>query len=77
MSGQPRSRDVDGEDGGDEGFDYDREPATGMPRWVKVGGIIVAVLALLVVIMLLVGGPGGHGPSRHMLPAGIRTQATR
>jgi hypothetical protein len=76
MSDQPRSRDVDGEDGDDDGFDYDREPATGIPRWVKVAGIIVAVLAMLVVIMLLVGG-GGHGPSRHALSAGNTSQAPR
>jgi hypothetical protein len=39
----------------------------GMPRWVKLSGIIVIVLALLVGIMLLAGGRGGdgHGPSRH------------
>ncbi len=45
----------------------------GMPRWVKVSGIIVIGLALLVVVVLLVttalglhtpGGPGGHGPGR-------------
>ncbi len=44
----------------------------GMPRWVKVSGIIVIGLVLLVVVALLVGtalglhtppaGPGGHGP---------------
>jgi hypothetical protein len=43
---------------------YDRESAGGIPRWVKVVGIIVAVLALLVAVMLLVGG-GDHGPRRH------------
>ena len=44
-----------------------RGPATGTPRWVKVTGLLVAVLALLVVVMLLL--PGGHGPSRH-IPSG-------
>ncbi len=43
---------------------YEHEPATRIPRWVKVAGIVVAVLALLVVIAMLVGG-GGHGPGRH------------
>jgi hypothetical protein len=33
----------------------------GVPRWVKVSGIVAAVAALLVVIMLL----AGHGPGRH------------
>jgi hypothetical protein len=38
----------------------------GMPRWVKVFGIIVIVLVLLFVISLLAGvqhGPGMHAPS--------------
>lgn len=37
----------------------------GAPRWVKISGIVVAVLALLVVIIILAGG-GRHGPGRHM-----------
>ena len=48
----------------DPGVVYDRESPPGMPRWVKVAGIVLAVIALLVVVMLLVGG-GGHGPQRH------------
>ena len=38
----------------------------GMPRWVKVFGIIVVFLVLLFVISLLAGvrhGPGMHTPS--------------
>jgi hypothetical protein len=38
----------------------------GIPRWVKVFGIIVLVLVLLFVISLLAGvrhGPGLHTPS--------------
>ena len=50
----------------DSGTQYDGDSGTGIPRWVKVVGIVVAVLAVLVVIVLLVGGGGGHGPSRHM-----------
>jgi len=42
---------------------YEDESSTGIPRWLKVVGIILAVVALLVVIMLLVGG--GHSPRRH------------
>ena len=49
----------------DPGMVHDRESPPGMPRWVKVAGIILAVVALLVVVMLLVGGGGGHGPQRH------------
>ena len=37
---------------------------TGMPRWVKVLGIVVAVVVLLVVALMFVGG-GEHGPGRH------------
>ncbi len=36
----------------------------GMPRWVKVSGIVVLVLVLLVVGAMVVGG-GQHGPMRH------------
>jgi hypothetical protein len=37
----------------------------GMPRWVKMLGIITLILILLVGIMLLTGehGPGRHAPS--------------
>lgn len=37
----------------------------GTPRWVKVFAIVAAVLALLVVVLMLVGG-GQHGPGRHL-----------
>jgi len=37
----------------------------GVPRWVKVSGLIAAVLALLVVTVMLISG-GEHGPGRHM-----------
>jgi uncharacterized protein len=49
----------------DDGMRYEDDSRPGVPRWVKVAGIVAAVLALLVVIALLVGGGGGHGPSRH------------
>lgn len=46
--------------GGDDGA---AQPP-GMPRWVKVSGLLVlAVAAVLVVIMLLSGGD--HGPRLH------------
>ncbi len=35
------------------------------PRWVKVFGIIALVLVLLVVVMLVTGRGGNHGPGRH------------
>jgi hypothetical protein len=44
----------------------DRESPSGVSRWVKVVGMIVAVLVLLVVVMSLVGGGlGGHQIPRH------------
>lgn len=35
-----------------------------IPRWIKILGIVLAVIALLFVAMRLVGG-GDHGPWRH------------
>ena len=37
------------------------EEPTGMPRWVKVFGVVAVVVVVLVVVMLLTG----HGPGRH------------
>jgi hypothetical protein len=48
------------------GVGPDREPTTRTPRWVKVFGIISAVVVLVLVILLLLRN--GHGPSRHTLP---------
>ncbi len=47
----------------------DRPPYPGTPRWVKVFGIILIVLALLVVIIMFTGVGGEHGPGRH-IPSG-------
>jgi hypothetical protein len=41
------------------------DDAGGIPRWVKVFGIVALVVALLVVVMVLMGGAGGHGAQRH------------
>jgi hypothetical protein len=38
------------------------------PRWVKVSGIIAAIVVVVIVILALAGGE--HGPGRH-LPAGV------
>ncbi len=59
MADVPRDPDIGG--------GRDGRSITGTPRWVKVFGIIVAVLVLLFVVLLLSGGgpPGGHGPGRH------------
>ena len=37
----------------------------GVPRWVKVSGIAVAILAAVLVAVMLLSG-GSHGPGRHM-----------
>ena len=42
------------------------QQAEGTPRWVKVVGIAAIVVALLFVLLLVIRGPGGHGPRRHM-----------
>ncbi len=39
------------------------------PRWVKVFGLVIAIVILLFVILLFVGG-GSHGPRRHIPSAG-------
>lgn len=47
----------------------DRSTYPGTPRWVKVSGIVAAVLALLIVVVMITGVGGPHGPARHM-PSG-------
>jgi hypothetical protein len=54
------------ESGDDTGVGPDRGSPPGMPRWVKVSGIVVVVLVLLVVIVMFFVG-GQHGPGRHAL----------
>ena len=51
-------------------------PYPGMPRWLKVSGIIVVVLVLLVVVIMVTGVGGQHGPSRHIPPVEHRVQLT-
>jgi hypothetical protein len=41
-----------------------RPPYPGPPRWVKVFGIIVIVVAVLVIAVMFISG-GEHGPGRH------------
>ncbi|WP_328996591.1 hypothetical protein OG394_18260 [Kribbella sp. NBC_01245] len=36
-----------------------------MPRWVKLSALVVAIILLLVVIAMLTGVGGDHGPGRH------------
>jgi hypothetical protein len=60
MADPPRARDPSK----DADMAAERGSPPGMPRWVKVSGIIVAVLVLLLIVVLLVSG--GHGPRRHL-----------
>lgn len=39
-------------------------PHPGLPGWVKISGIVVAVLVLALVLAMVVAG-GEHGPARH------------
>jgi plastocyanin len=43
----------------------DPGPPPGMPRWVKVSGIIIGALVLLFVILRVTGVGGEHGPGMH------------
>ncbi|UGY92412.1 hypothetical protein [Streptomyces gobiensis] len=50
----------------DTGLGSDRGSPPGMPRWVKVSGIVVAALVLLAITVKVTGlGGGDHGPGRH------------
>lgn len=49
----------------DPAQEADREGPPAIPRWVKLMGVIVLVALVLVGVMLLTGGVGGHGPGRH------------
>lgn len=42
------------------------ESAHRTPRWVKVFGTIVIVLALLFAFLIITGVGGPHGPGRHI-----------
>jgi hypothetical protein len=46
--------------------DPNHQSNAGTPRWVKVFGIIALIVIVLFVILMFMGGPGGHGPRRHM-----------
>jgi len=38
----------------------------GMPRWVKLTGIVVGVLVLIFLVLQVTGLAGQHGPGRHL-----------
>lgn len=41
----------------------------GVPRWVKVSGIVVAILLLILIVAMFAGGD--HGPGRHQVGTSI------
>lgn len=43
----------------------DREAGPRLPRWVKVSGIVLGVVVLVLVVLILTGVGGEHGPGRH------------
>ena len=43
--------------------------AVASPRWVKIFGL-VALLVVVVFVVLLLFGRGGHGPGRHLSDRG-------
>ena len=59
MTEPPRYTDSDSDSGKRTGED------SGTPRWVWVLGISVAIVALLFVAMMFLGG-GEHGPVTHL-----------
>jgi hypothetical protein len=50
----------------DVGGGPERDAGAGTPRWVKVFGIIALVVVVLFLILVVTGGPGRHGPGRHI-----------
>jgi hypothetical protein len=48
----------------DTGNDTARGEHPGLPGWVKVSGIVVAILVMALIVIMLIAG-GDHGPGRH------------
>ena len=66
MADLPRTPDKGGDTSDNASVEPDRSSTYRTPRWVKMFGIILAVVVLLFVISLLAGvrhGPGLHTPS--------------
>ncbi|MGI0526668.1 hypothetical protein ABY43_21175 [Rhizobium giardinii] len=52
----------------------DQPTYPGMPRWVKISGIVLVATILLAVILMASGIGGRHGPGRHLSPADTGSQ---
>lgn len=74
MPDLPSNLDANLDANSDTGVKPNRELPPGIPRWVKVFGIITLILILLVVIMIIFGG-GNHGPGRHGQPSSVTEQS--
>ena len=48
----------------------DQTPYRGIPTWVKVSGIVALAVVLLVVVVMVFGVGGDHGPGRHSSSGG-------
>ena len=44
---------------------HESDPPPGVPRWVKVFGV-VTVSAILLAVLAMIFAPGEHGPGRHL-----------
>ncbi len=62
MADSSRRPDSEGDIGNGGAAEPDSGSDTGVPRWVKVSGVVIALI-LLIAVVLLVGG--GHGPGMH------------
>jgi hypothetical protein len=54
----------------------DRTSTTGIPRWGKMSGIILAVVILLIIAVMLLSGRAGHRPDRHTPPSSVTEDHT-
>lgn len=52
----------------------DHSTYPGMPRWVKISGIVVVATIVLAIILMASGIGGPHGPGRHLSPADTGSQ---
>ena len=43
----------------------DRPGPPSAPRWVKVFGTLLLLVILAFGLLMVIRGPGGHGPGRH------------
>ena len=50
------------------------EERAGIPRWLKVVGLLALVVVLLALVIMLTSG-GGHGPQRHGVGNGSTSAA--